>query len=327
MTQPRLIGGEMPFEHDERVHTCLTDSGRSSLRLILQSGFARRKFLLPDFLCEVIPRVFDGLGVRYAWYRTAPDLSIDEESVRGQDFDVLYALDYFGARQRYRGLVSDGQWVLEDAVFMPVVEAPAASACANWIGFNSYRKISPLADGSLVRSTVPLEAGLIARTEAPFSAVKYRAKRMKAEYLREGRHTEEQYLALFTEAEGMADRQSGISSISGASLTSLLAFERQLSEEYRVRARNYRHLHGRLGGFGIALEPEYPCLYVLSVERRDELKRHLQAQRIYLPVHWPNPGGIANRLYERVISIPVDSRYGEEDMERVAAAIEGFYGR
>ena len=63
MTQPRPIGGEMPFEHDERLHTYLTDSGRSSLRLILQSGFARRKFLLPDFLCDVIPRVFEELGV------------------------------------------------------------------------------------------------------------------------------------------------------------------------------------------------------------------------------------------------------------------------
>ena len=71
---------------------------------------------------------------------------------------MLYVIDYFGARQRYRELVNGDQWVVEDAVFLPVVEPPADPA--NWIGFNSYRKISPLADGSLVRSTAPLAGEL-----------------------------------------------------------------------------------------------------------------------------------------------------------------------
>ena len=138
---------------------------------------------------------------------------------------------------------------------------------------------------------------------------------MKSEYLREGRHTEEQYLALFAEAEQMADRQAGISSISGASLFNLLAFHRHLAEEYRVRARNFRFLHVPAREARCrACRPDYPCLYVLDVDRRDELKRHLQAQRIFLPVHWPNPGGWTTALYDRIISIPVDSRYGEEDL-------------
>jgi hypothetical protein len=325
MTAATLIGGEMPFEHDEGMHTCLTDSGRSSLRLILGSGFARRRFLLPDFLCGVISRVFEELGVPHAYYRTMPDLTIDVESVRGRDFEVLYVIDYFGVRQAYRDLVGRDQWVVEDAVFLPVVEHPAAPG--NWIGFNSYRKISPLADGSLVRSTAPLAAGLVAQSEAPFAALKYRAKRMKAEYLRDGRHGEDEYLALFAEAEKMADRQSGISSISGASLFNLLAFHRRLPEEYRARARNFELLRARLGGLGLPLQPEYPCLFVLDADRRDALRKSLGEQRIFLPVHWPNPGGLDNRLYERVISIPVDSRYGEADMQRVAEAIERFYQR
>jgi hypothetical protein len=221
--------------------------------------------------------------------------------------------------------VNADQWVIEDAVFLPVIEHPAD--LNRWIGFNSYRKISPLADGSLVRSTAPLAGELIARTEAPFSALKYEAKRMKSEYLREGRHTEEQYLALFSEAEQMADRQAGISSISGASLFNLLAFHRHLAAEYQIRERNFRFLHSRLGKLGAGGQADYPCLYVLDVDRRDELKRHLQAQRIFLPVHWPNPGRLESSLYDRIISIPVDSRYGEEDLRRVAAAVEAFYDR
>lgn len=319
------IGGEMPFVQVEGMHTYLTDSGRSSLRLILRSGFADRKFLLPDFLCSVVPRVLEESGVPHAYYRTQPGFGIDAESVRREDFDVLYVIDYFGARQRYRGLVGPRQWVVEDAVFLPWVECP--EGLGNWIGFNSYRKISPLADGSLIRSTAPLAGNLIERAPAPFSAAKYQAKRTKFEYLNEGRHSEGLYLAQFAAAEEMVDRQAGIFPISGASLFNLLAFHRQFAEEYRVRASNYRFLETRLGRLGVSLQPDYPCLFVLDVDRRSELREHLRAQRIFLPVHWPNPGALDNPLYDRIISIPVDSRYGEQDLQRVVAAIESFPGR
>lgn len=315
----------MPFMQAEGVHTYLTDSGRSSLRLILRSGFAGRRFLLPDYLCGVIARVFEEMDVPHAYYRTAPDLGIDEASLRGQQFDVLYVIDYFGARQQFRHLLAPHQWVVEDAVFLPGVEPP--EGLGNWIGFNSYRKISPLADGSLVRSAVPLAGELLERTPAPFAAAKYLAKRTKYEYLREGAHSEALYLAQFAAAEAMADRQSAIFPISGASLYNLLGFHRGLAEEYSVRARNFRFLADRLGRLGLALRPEYPCLFVLDVDRRDALREFLRAQQIFLPVHWPRPGALANPLYDRVISIPVDSRYDEDDLERVAAAIEAYPGR
>lgn len=319
------FGGEMPLLQETGLHACLTDSGRSSLRLVLRSGFADRKFLLPDFLCGVVSRVFEELGVAHAYYRTAPDLGIDADSVRRQDFDVLYVIDYFGARQLYRGLVNARQWVLEDAVFLPWIGPP--EGMGNWIAFTSYRKISALADGSLVQSRAPLAAELVENGEAPFAAAKYAAKRMKFEYLSEGRHLEEDYLALFAGAEAMADRQTAIHSISGASLVNLLAFHRGLAEEYRARARNFDFLDARLKPLGVGLKPEFPCLYVLSVEGRDELREYLRARRIFLPVHWPNARGLPNRLYDRIISIPVDSRYGEADLERVARAIETFHGR
>jgi hypothetical protein len=196
---------------------------------------------------------------------------------------------------------------------------------SNWIGFNSYRKISTLADGSLVRSTAQLTARPVTGSEAPFAGMKYEAKRMKFEYLRGNGHTEEQYLELFVRAEQMADRQTDIFPISGRSLYGLLEFQRTLAAEYRVRTRNFRFVHARLGGLGVRLRTGYPCLYVLEVDRRDELRSHLHAQRIFLPAHWPNPGGLHNPLYDRIISIPVDSRYGEDDLERVALAVKAFY--
>ncbi len=317
------IGGEIHCWPDAGCFSYLTDSGRSSLRLILQSGFADRRFLLPDFLCGVIPKVFDELGVRYAYYRVKPDLTIDAGSVASQAYDVLYVINYFGSRQDYRGMAQDGRWIVEDSVFLPVVDPPPAAK--NWIGFNSLRKISHLADGSLVKSTIPLSRNLVSAEPAPFAALKYAAKRMKAEHLETGAHSESDYLARFDEGERCVDAQTRIHAVSEASLGFLLEFYRTLSDEYRVRARNYDAAERCLGRFGVRLAPAYPCLYVLNVPRRSELREYLRTQRIYLPVHWPNATGVRNDLYDTIISVPVDSRYDEQDMARIGAGIEAFY--
>src|SRR5690606_23478901 len=98
------FGGEPAWCADERTVSYLTDSGRSSIRLILLSGFERKRFLLPDFICEVVPRLFDELRVPYSFYRVREDLTVDPASVASLSFDVLYVVDYFGQRQEYRDL-------------------------------------------------------------------------------------------------------------------------------------------------------------------------------------------------------------------------------
>ena len=321
----KLIGGEIDYRCDG-LYTYFTDSGRSSLRLILQSGLRDKKFLLPNYLCKIIPIVFDQLGVNYSYYEVAPDLSINIADIQKRKFDVLYFIDYFGNRQSvYEIQLTKDVWFLEDCVFSPVVDPPAF--VPNWIGFNSFRKISHLADGSIIKSSIELAEELINVSEPSFSQLKYRAKRMKYEYLHDGRFTEEEYLQLFNQGERSIDAQKEIFPVSRRSLANLLEFYRNIGKEYEVRANNYRVLDKLISHFKVGLNTEYYTLYPLSVDRRDELRNHLFSQRIFLPVHWPRIAGLENILYDRTISIPVDSRYDESDMIRVANAINLFYGR
>jgi hypothetical protein len=317
------IGGEPPWRADSETFSYLTDSGRSSIRLALLSGLSDKRFLLPDFGCEVVPRLFDQLGVSYAFYRVRGDLSIDPGSLTGEDFDVLYVINYFGQTQEYAQFVGDETWVMEDCVFLPLVERPPH--CQRWIGFNSFRKISPLADGSLIRSTIALDGTLIAPTDAPFVAAKLKAKQTKWEYLFEGRHDETAYLREFEHAESMLDEQTRIHGISRTGLFQLLDFYRTLAHEQCARRRNWDSLDQLLRRQALGTKNEFPALYVLRVERRDELRRYLRERGIFLPVHWPNRRGSDNPLYRSLISIPVDGRYGDEDMRRVATAILEFY--
>ena len=52
----RLIGGELEAKNI-KDNVYFTDSGRSSLRLFIRSGYQSKKFLIPNYFCEVIENI------------------------------------------------------------------------------------------------------------------------------------------------------------------------------------------------------------------------------------------------------------------------------
>ena len=67
---------------------------------------------------------------------------------------------------------------------------------------------------------------------------------------------------------------------------------------------------------------------VLVFERspdRDQVRQNLAEARIYTAVHWPQPADAPDRvrdLASRILTIPLDQRYDEEDVNRVVAALK-----
>lgn len=150
----KYIGGESEAR-DGGLYSYITDSGRSSLRLILRSGLMGKKFLLPDYLCKTVLNVFDELKVDYGFFKIKRDMSIDWSTVNNKRFDILYIINYLGKRcdiEKFKA--KRNAVVIEDSVFSPVLQKPQSISV--WAGFNSFRKISPLADGSIVKSTFKL---------------------------------------------------------------------------------------------------------------------------------------------------------------------------
>lgn len=317
------IGGEIQYE-DDGLFNYLTDSGRSSIRLFLMSGLKNKKFLLPDYLCKIVLSVFNELCVDYSFYKVHETLSIDVNEINKHDFDVLYLINYFG--MTYHDLfdrISGDKFIIEDSVFIPVVKY--AKYRKNWVSFNSFRKVSPLADGSLIKSSFELNESLIVNESAPFSKIKYDAKRIKNEYLKNDLFSEESYLSYFNRGEEIIDNQGLIYSISNKSKYALLNYYSSLDNEYHIRKENFHYLDKYLSNFRINEDSPYVSHYVLKLQRRDELRKYLFSKQIFLPVHWPQVEGLKNSLYETVISIPIDSRYNIEDMSRIANSIIEFF--
>lgn len=318
----KLIGGEAALP-DSEYDFCFTDSGRSSLRLILRSLPAGLKYLLPDFLCSSVIAVFDELKIEYSFYKIKNDFSIDASSIGDKNFDVFYNISYFGRSGKIPGCISRDKMLIDDNVFLPDFEMN--KSFRSWAGFNSFRKISPVADGSLAKASFKLKKDFIAKGDAPFAGSRYLAKKMKYEFFAEGKYSEREYLDVFEKSEYDLDLQRKIYGISERSRLELLKFFRNIQAEESARTRNFDLLAELLKGFGKPVKTAFCSFYPLLVDDRDLLRKYLFGKKIFLPVHWPGGGLPANMLYDRIISIPVDSRYSPADMKRVALSISDFY--
>lgn len=315
------IGGEIEFKSD--IFESITDSGRSSLRLILKSLPSRKmKFLLPDFLCGIILEVFDEAAVKYSFYKINNDLSIDWNSVEKQEYDAFYSINYFGQKHDLSNIPPD-KFLLEDCAFLPALAKP--DSFEKWAGFNSFRKISCAPDGSAVKSSFPIDETLKSVGSAAFSSLKNKAKKIKYEFINESLHSEKDYLELFEKGEKSIDLQDKIYSVSQDGALRIFDFLKGLDNEKQIRAKNYEALDKSLSAISIPFKTDFHSFYVLRAEKRDELRKFLFSEKIFLPVHWPKPCQCGNPLYEKIISIPVDSRYDENDMTRAAEKVNNFY--
>ena len=100
------------------------------------------------------------------------------------------------------------------------------------------------------------------------------------------------------------------------------------------RRENWQHLNDLLDGKVEVLTNDLPAQvvplgYVIQAPDRDMVQNRLAAQRIFCPVHWKLPDAVSPRrfpeaasLADSCLTLPIDQRYGPEDMARIAEAVK-----
>lgn len=316
----KIIGGEIELEKNE-YETLYTDSGRSSLRLILKN--IKDKIIgIPDFLCSVIVDILIDENIAFKYYHIKNDLSIDIETLNSS-IDVLYVINYWGLKHDYLSEcnIVENKIIIEDNVFSPFLEN--TGKFKYWISYNSYRKFSFCAEGSAIKSNINLNGDYIVNKEAPYVKKKYLAKDKKYNFINNSLYSEEEYLNDFELAENQLDRQDKIYKISNKGIYNIIRFNQLLYDELEIRKKNYsilnKHIKSVVDEYG-----NFLSFFVFRCKNRDELRKELFKNNIYLPIHWPNNKLLNNNLYKEVISIPLDSRYNEGDMNKIISIIHKY---
>ncbi len=357
------IGGEFWWDDtlyisektDGRTDRCRADccgekravlSGRTALNAIAQDLLMRLggfHICLPSYCCHTMIQPFLRPGIEIRFYNVSFDKALHFDFSAVEGCDVVYLPEYFGfsdsrmlsqARQCKRR----GQILLYDRTQMAFSDTGAMEALADYT-FTSYRKWFYTNYTALQSRLLPPMRIDCERTHARYLALRTQAMRFKTAFIESGCMGDKaRFLSLYREAEALLEEENSGYAAEAASVD---AFQRLNADRLiEKRRQNATHLLLRLkhiqnAPFALlydALQDGDCPLYlplVVRPEKRDMLCRALIEQRIYCPRHWPlseaHPADPAMRtLYAQELSVICDQRYGIEDMERIAGAIDSW---
>ncbi|MBV1883762.1 MAG: hypothetical protein KUG82_19140 [Pseudomonadales bacterium] len=334
------IGGELPLA--DFFPVVYTDSGRSSLRLLLNNTRMKR-VLLPDFLCGTIVSVFSEYKVQIEYYSVPPDLSFPDEIVlqiieraraEKEEIDALYLIAYFGVcPQVSEEIISQFSDIWIDNVFsinsvcLPLRDKVISQGKRVSV-WNSFRKFGAMVEGSELICSQPLslESGLISG-EAPYVEAKYQATRNKQHVIDGKSGVNAEYLALFEEGERLIDKQADCYRLSDRGLFCYLRWMENIEDEKGARLKNWAELDAVLGGCSVHKSLEYAGLathYPILTDDAISIRLALRQEGVFLPGFWPNEYHLSNRLYSTLLCIPVDSLYEPNELMGLARWIVNY---
>ncbi len=276
---------------------------------------------------------------------------------------LLFIHPYYGVdtwkavRPLFRGWKAQGICIMEDVTQSYYLDG--AGAEADYV-VGSLRKWYPVPDGGFVASKEWIPDKWL-EGEAAYVKMRLEALEEKWRYLNgagssvsvsksleERQKIKAKFLEKNREAEGELDRYQGITGLSHTAEHILKETDEEAAKERR--RENYRYLYGKLCGktrFSPVLqmgeegagmgtgstreEGAAPLYFAVYVKEREKLQEYLRERDIYAPVLWPvgteNGGDLSEDetyIYGHILALPMDQRYGMEEMRRIAEVMEEY---
>jgi hypothetical protein len=313
----RLPTFEMPFE-------LWVDTGRSALAVALEQtralGMTGRVWL-PDYLCESVLNVFKRLDLSISFYSVSDRLDCAAPAETVKPGDVVLFIHYFGAPNNsaleWVSKLPAGIWVIEDAVQSPGFGKP--SSRSDFV-LSSLRKFSPQPDGALLGSRHRLDR---VKLEEPSEA--FVSLRSLGKILRGGNGAASEFLSLFEQSETLIDNDPAVRKISQLShklmqrtdFVAAATIRRDNEKVLRALVKDLRSVTPVIDDFQGAAPLGLPV--TIEGGRRDQIRQRLAKESIFCPIHWPLE---EHPLSRKIITLPLDQRYSDVDMRRVATALK-----
>lgn len=322
-------------------------TGRSAISFVLnqlQTPEDKKVALLPPFTCYTVIDPFIDAGYRVHFFEIDKGLVFNPErlmeDVKRYEPSVVLVHSYFGfntlepLKDSLASIRESGITLIEDVTHMLYSNVRHAKA-DYYIG--SFRKWAELPDGGVVIST---DKALFDKPYMPdkkLEEAKLEAFHAKYLYMTKGEGEKKAFMDLFRIADERLETQGSIHTI--APTSALLQANLNSGYLQKRRRENYQMLLAGLKDSEVLkpvftnLDPEEVPLYFpvyVKVERK-VFQAYLAERFIYAPIVWPRPvpcenaiGEDAEWIYEHVLSIPCDQRYGEEEMSYIVEVIKKY---
>lgn len=312
------IGGYIEFEHfhGDMLHdnAVRLNCGRNALAYLIRAKQIR-KLAIPYFICDSVVDTARKYGAAVRFYHVTKDLRPGEDASQGED-EWLYLVNYYGQvssreilelRERCPRVIVDNS----QAYFAPPAD--------NTDTLYSCRKFFGVSDGALLFTDALLDEEL--ETDQSYQRYEFLMGRLE-------RSASEFYARYVSNNHLFKDEPLKRMSLMTENL--LHGIDYQYIQQKRTD--NFRHLHELLGSMNQldVTVPEGAFAYPLLLENAAQIRKMLIADKIYIPVLWPDAearapeGSIDEMLAGHILPIPCDQRYGAEEMEYISSKIRSF---
>lgn len=312
------IGGyiELDTYHLPMLHegAIALNCGRNALAYLFKSR-GIRKLKVPYFICDSVLNVCDREGVGKDYYhidsqfRPMPDLSLADD-------EWLYLVNYYGQLKdkeisRYvyeykRVIVDQAQGFFEK----PIPGADTLYTCRKWFG---------VADGAFLYTDAALSEEF--PQDESFDRMRFllgRYERPANEFYAEYNGNNKYFLT------------EPIKRMSKLTQNLLHGIDYKAAEQ--KRAENFVYLHERLGDRNGLDLITGTFMYPFLVENGSFLRQRLRNEKIYIPTLWPSvfeitePDDLEYKMAKNILPLPIDQRYGIDDMNYMAGRIQELGG-
>lgn len=319
------------FNYLKQFHSLYFDSGRSATKYLL--SFIPVKYIaLPEYLCESIVDCFP--DVKKYYYSVNDSFEIEElEKIPWDQIDTFYLLHYFGSLQPENVLKFIDE--KRKKYQFCIIEDTTHSIFTKSVTIGDYciasiRKWFPVPDGGILYSQKSLdESGYNRLSEIQSNRIE--AMVLKNLYLKNVVKEKKIFREIFEQTENNFDKQINVYRMSAISMFILHCQE--IRKSIDRRKKNHLLLSKKIRDILPEIidrkETDIPFTYITKVDDRDQLRDYFNKNSVYCPVHWPFPAcwpvNSSIEISKRVISIPIDQRYCESEVIRVAQIVRGFY--
>jgi hypothetical protein len=310
----REIGGyfeldkySMPMLHQGAI---ALNCGRNTLAYLIEAK-GIEKIKVPKFLCDTVREVCEKEKISISFYSITKDFLPEELTLEADEW--LYLVNFYGQldNDTIRGYVEKYERVIVDhaqAYFqMPLENVDTLYTCRKFFG---------VADGGILYTDTKLEREI--SQDESFERMKFVLGRFE-------RSASEFYAEAASNNDFFADEPIKLMS----KLTENLLHGIDYEAVKQKRTRNFEILHeafGKINPLKLTV-PQGAFMYPLYLENGGEIRRKLQAKKIFIPTLWPDvfehcdESELEYDYAKNILPIPVDQRYDEEDMKYIIKAV------
>lgn len=323
MNSPKAVGGFFELDLDREsggafyTDAIALNSARNSFEYILRVR-QPAKVYLSKYTCDVMLEPLEKTGIPYEFYRLNDKLEMADD-VHVSENELLVYVNYFGIKDRYS---RDIATICGDRAVIDASQAFYYAQHANEHVIYSPRKFFGVPDGGYLVTDRQLNEEI--PDDVSYTRMSHLLKRVDM--------GPEQAYDDFKHNDASLEMQP----IKGMSNLTRSLLESAPYEKAKIaRRHNYGTLHAAIGSMNelncLLGSDSVPLIYPFMTKDAEKIRKQLIERRIFSATYWPNvftwcdESELEYALARDIVTLPIDQRYDERDMNTILEVLYEYY--